>query len=114
MLRNERGSTPQRSYLGLTALVTAVVTVTQLMALVVGHEAYALAPRGTEQRNVDCTVARLNCTNACPPYWTTQGQSCIGLCEVAFVQCLNQPDAAGSRSPALRPDRSIAPTLRTQ
>jgi hypothetical protein len=114
MLRNERGSTPQRSYLGLTALLTAVVTITQLMALVVGHEAYALAPRGTEQRNVDCTVARLNCTNACPPYWTTQGQSCIGLCDVAFVQCLNQPDAAGSRSPAPAPGSIDRSNPRTQ
>jgi len=85
-----------------------------LLALVAGQDAHALAPRGSTQRNVDCTVARLNCMNACPPYWTTQGQSCIGQCEVAFAQCLNQPDAAGTRDPAVRPDRSIAPNLRSQ
>ena len=69
-------------------------TVLLLVVLTSANAAGAAGKRGSEQRTIDCSVARQNCLALCPT-WHPNGQPCIGQCEVAFISCLHGPDAAG-------------------
>ena len=94
---------------GERPMVTLRFTVLLLVVLTNTNVAGAAGKRGSEQRTVDCAITRQNCLAICPT-WHPNGAPCVGQCEVAFIHCINAPDAAG-RTLRGRSKVQVAPQL---